>query len=94
MSDYPHTCACGSPCYQGLTTVKCSNPRCRHADPSAPLDGLAEIVRNLLKDQKQFIMLLPADQTLDLWSGSEFHHFEGESLKALQQEIRKHEQAP
>lgn len=30
MSDYPHTCDCGSPCYKGATRVECSNAQCHH----------------------------------------------------------------
>lgn len=30
LSAYPHTCSCGSPCYEGAFKVDCTNPKCKH----------------------------------------------------------------
>lgn len=46
MNEYPHTCQCGAPCYEGMTKIKCSSPTCRHYEGPTDIKDLGLVPGN------------------------------------------------
>lgn len=49
--DYPHTCSCGSPCFEGATKIKCTNTECQWIDSElvGPFEPQEKLVARVFK---------------------------------------------
>jgi hypothetical protein len=43
MSEFPHTCDCGSPCYRGAAKIECTNLKCQHGKQDYTADDFVKM---------------------------------------------------